>query len=160
MNTTPFQPQIVEFLVKGTLLLAFAWAIHGLLRPSHPRWRALLWRVIFCGILLLPLLSKGLPPVRVPAPLWMAAARSETKPMGKGNDPKLSEGAAVTSMSPLLSMPSGMAMPRGSFTRSRPASTIIESVFPAKRACRQRRITISRSKMGSVSLGERPQPGM
>lgn len=41
-------------LLKWTVLLALAWAVHALIRHRHSRWRLLLWRGILCAALLVP----------------------------------------------------------------------------------------------------------
>jgi beta-lactamase regulating signal transducer with metallopeptidase domain/sugar lactone lactonase YvrE len=57
-------------LTKITLLLAIAWLIYFALARTNPRWRALLWRGVIVGLVLLAVGASGLPSlnIRIAAP--------------------------------------------------------------------------------------------
>ncbi|HEV8061908.1 MAG TPA: M56 family metallopeptidase, partial [Gemmataceae bacterium] len=55
-------PSEVMLIAKCTILLAVAWAVHGLLAGRNPRARVLLWRATLVGVVALPMLA-CLPPL-------------------------------------------------------------------------------------------------
>jgi beta-lactamase regulating signal transducer with metallopeptidase domain len=61
MNPLLFSTAAVA--MKGTALLAIAWALHGLLRNSHPALRMTMWRVVAVSLIALPV-------VEFLAPTW------------------------------------------------------------------------------------------
>jgi len=53
---TPMLPALQTFpmmglLLKITVLLGLGWFVHLGLRAAHPRWRALLWRAVANGVI-------------------------------------------------------------------------------------------------------------
>jgi bla regulator protein blaR1 len=48
-----FSP-VAVLLIRWTAFLTLAWAAHTLVRNRHPRWRLILWRSVFCFIVLMP----------------------------------------------------------------------------------------------------------
>lgn len=58
----PFVPAI---LVKATVLLALAWLVHFALRGRNPRWRVVLWRAVFAGLIALPVAEWALPAIEI-----------------------------------------------------------------------------------------------
>jgi hypothetical protein len=58
----PFSEMV---LLKITILLAVAWALHRALARANPRWRVLLWRVTAVAVVLGPLWMRFGPPVTV-----------------------------------------------------------------------------------------------
>jgi len=59
-------PPGLDLLLRITVLLALAWAIHAALGRFNPRWRALLWRGTALALLLLPALELALPRIHAP----------------------------------------------------------------------------------------------
>ena len=59
-------PPWALLLLKATLLLAAAWAIHFGLARANPRWRTLLWRGSALGLMLLIVWTFGLPGLAIP----------------------------------------------------------------------------------------------
>ncbi len=58
---------ISMILLKWTMLLALGWVVHGLVRKLHPRWRLILWRGLFCAVLLVPVMQfVPFPVLRIP----------------------------------------------------------------------------------------------
>jgi beta-lactamase regulating signal transducer with metallopeptidase domain len=60
---------LIMILFKLSMLLAWGWAFHGLMRHQHPRWRITLWRVLLFGVLLLPL-TGVLPHPKLAVPIY------------------------------------------------------------------------------------------
>ncbi len=52
------------FHLRITLLLGLAWLLHLALAWGNPRWRVALWRAAGLGLLLVPLLMWGAPPIQ------------------------------------------------------------------------------------------------
>jgi len=64
-------------LFKLSWLLALAWAMHGLLRYRHARWRMILWRSVLCFSLALPLFQfLAVPGLKIPI-LFNDVSRTE-----------------------------------------------------------------------------------
>ncbi len=59
-------PMMADVLLKMTVLLALAWAVHFALRRANPRWRVLLWRGVSVGLMAIPFLVAALPSWKVP----------------------------------------------------------------------------------------------
>ncbi len=58
-------PLPLEFLLKTSLVLLFAWLLHFTIRRANPRLRMLLWRLAVCVLLLLPIAIMFTPPLKV-----------------------------------------------------------------------------------------------
>jgi hypothetical protein len=58
-------PPWVLLLMKITLILAVAWLISFALARMNPRWRALLWREVSVGLVLLAVWTLGLPSLNI-----------------------------------------------------------------------------------------------
>ena len=68
---------VFAVLFKLTWLLALAWAMHGLLRHRHARWRMILWRSVLCFSLALPLFQfLAVPGLKIPI-LFNNGSRTE-----------------------------------------------------------------------------------
>jgi beta-lactamase regulating signal transducer with metallopeptidase domain/sugar lactone lactonase YvrE len=72
-------------MTKATLILAAAWLIYFTLAQTNPRWRALLWRAVVVGLVILAVWSIGLPGlnIRIAAPVPIAI---KTAPAPPSND--------------------------------------------------------------------------
>ena len=58
-------PPVLTTVFKLTALLGAGWLIHFGLYRCNPRWRVLMWRGIFAGLVLLPLAGLVIPEMRV-----------------------------------------------------------------------------------------------
>ncbi len=113
-------PPMADILVKVTVLLAIGWMGHFTLRRANPRWRALLWRGVAVGLVVVPLLTVSLPKWRVP----VAPAREARPPVV----------AAVEDFTPAANAAAPVAAPapmRGSPPASPPFPIATTSPEPA-----------------------------
>lgn len=93
-------PGELDLLLRGTVLLAFAWMIHGWVRHRHARWRMWLWRGVLVAVLGLPIASLfSVPTVSIAlrsstAKPLARSSQSRMAPVGDGANAALVQDAA------------------------------------------------------------------
>ena len=56
---------LTDLLIRVTVLLALAWAVHSILPKHRPQWRAAAWRIFAISLICLPLLSVTIPKYQI-----------------------------------------------------------------------------------------------
>ncbi|MCX7044427.1 MAG: M56 family metallopeptidase [Candidatus Sumerlaeota bacterium] len=109
-NLTDLSP-IAAVLLKMTVLLAAGWMLHFILLRRNPRWRALLWRIVMVGLVLLIPAQLLLPPLAMPvirqSPQAATSPRDATSvPPGAAPIPPISP---ISRISPIKAPPPPVA---------------------------------------------------
>jgi len=126
-------PGATELLVRGTFLLAAAWAVHFALGGLNPRWRVLLWRGAAAALLFLPLSAAVTPAFTVNLPagapltgvLFSGSAASESSAVNWNALPWL---AGLWGLGALISLGGILRASRGLRSLVREASQADEPV--------------------------------